>query len=108
MGKYCVIPSTFNSGEEGKFLIKVYIEKFWGSSKQSEVESFSLDYATAGTSPTVHSQSYRRKITVGKKILSRKISSVIKEKITSVRRRLKKSLNFMETLEEEMEIMKRA
>ena len=104
MGKYCVIPSTFNSGEEGKFLIKVYVEKYWGSSKQSKVESFSLDFA-----PSVPSQSYRRKkITIGQKIQCRKIASTVKAKITSVRRKLRKSLHFVETSEEEMDIIRTA
>ena len=105
MGKYCVIPSTFNSGEEGKFLIKVYVEKCWGSSKQSKVESFSLDYAP----PSAPSQSHRiKKNTIGPKILCRKIASNVREKITSVRRKLRKSVDFVETSEEEMEIIRTA
>ena len=110
VGKYCVIPSTFNSGEEAKFLIKVYVEKCWGSSKQSKVESFSLDTLdSAPSDPSVTSQSSRRKkITVGMKIPCRKITSAVKEKVTSFRRKLKKSHNFVETSEEEMDTIKRA
>lgn len=32
-GSYCVIPSTFNSGEEGDFLVRIFVETRWGSSK---------------------------------------------------------------------------
>ena len=109
MGKYCVIPSTFNSGEEGKFLIKVYVEKCWGSSKQSKVESFSLDHAPPGPSPSVPSQSYRRKkITIGQRVRCHKIASTVKEKMTSFRRKLRKSINFVATSEEEIEIIRTA
>ena len=104
VGKYCVIPSTFNSGEEAKFLIKVYVEKCWGSSKQSKVESFSLDFV-----PSVPSQSYRReKITIGQKVRCHKIASTVKEKMTSFRRKLRKSINFVATSEEEIEIIRTA
>ena len=28
-----MIPSTFNSGEEAEFLLRIYVEKTWGSSE---------------------------------------------------------------------------
>ena len=31
-GRYCIIPSTFSAGEEGEFLLRVFIEKNWGTS----------------------------------------------------------------------------
>ena len=31
-GRYCIIPSTFKAGEEGEFLLRVFIEKNWGTS----------------------------------------------------------------------------
>ena len=40
VGKYCTIPSTFNVGEIGEFLIRVFVEKKWGSSEQSPRMSF--------------------------------------------------------------------
>ena len=30
---YCVIPCTFKQGEEGQFLVRVFVEKLWGSSE---------------------------------------------------------------------------
>ena len=30
-GRYCIIPSTFKAGEEGEFLLRVFIEKNWGT-----------------------------------------------------------------------------
>jgi hypothetical protein len=34
-GKYSIMPSTFNRGEEGDFFVRVFVEKNWGSSKQA-------------------------------------------------------------------------
>ena len=34
-GKYIIVPSTFNRGEEGDFFVRVFVEKNWGSSKQT-------------------------------------------------------------------------
>ena len=32
-GRYCVIPCTFKRGEEGQFLLRIFVEKSWGSSE---------------------------------------------------------------------------
>ena len=32
-GRYCIIPCTFKQGEEGNFLLRVFVEKKWGSSQ---------------------------------------------------------------------------
>jgi len=32
-GQYCIIPCTFKQGEEGNFLLRVFVEKKWGSSQ---------------------------------------------------------------------------
>ena len=32
-GRYCVIPCTFKQGEEGQFLLRVFVEKLWGTSE---------------------------------------------------------------------------
>jgi len=29
-GRYCIVPCTFGRGEEGEFLLRVFIEKRWG------------------------------------------------------------------------------
>jgi len=40
-GSYCVIPSTFNSGEEGEFLIRIFVERKWGSSNDGTKQKVS-------------------------------------------------------------------
>ena len=35
-GKYVVIPTTFNRGETGQFLVRLFIEKHWGASRQAD------------------------------------------------------------------------
>ena len=32
-GRYCIIPCTFKQGEESNFLLRVFVEKQWGSSE---------------------------------------------------------------------------
>ena len=39
-GNYCIIPTTFRMGEEGEFLIRTFVEKYWGSSDQGDKQSF--------------------------------------------------------------------
>ena len=31
-GKYAIIPSTFKAGDEGKFLVRLFLTRGWGSS----------------------------------------------------------------------------
>lgn len=38
-GTYCIIPSTFNYGEESEFLVRVFVEKKWGSSRDGTKHS---------------------------------------------------------------------
>ena len=33
-GRYVVIPTTFSRGEEGEFLVRLFLEKYWGQSSQ--------------------------------------------------------------------------
>ena len=40
VGDYCIIPSTYEGGKEGEFIVWVFVEKYWGSSRQSERMSF--------------------------------------------------------------------
>ena len=39
-GNYCVIPTTFSSGEEGEFLLRTFVEKYWRNSKHGSKQSF--------------------------------------------------------------------
>ena len=32
-GRYCIVPSTFESGEEGDFMLRLFVERRWGSSE---------------------------------------------------------------------------
>ena len=32
VGRYCIVPSSFSAGEEAEFLLRVFVEKKWGSS----------------------------------------------------------------------------
>ena len=34
-GRYCIIPSTFDRDEEGHFMLRVYVEKYWGSADKA-------------------------------------------------------------------------
>ena len=33
-GRYVVMPTTFTRGEEGQFLVRLFLEKYWGQSSQ--------------------------------------------------------------------------
>ena len=35
-GDYCVVPTTFNPGEEGQFLVRIFVEKYWERSQQGD------------------------------------------------------------------------
>jgi len=39
-GNYCVIPTTFARGDEGEFLVRTFVEKYWGSSRQGNKQTF--------------------------------------------------------------------
>eukprot|EP00092_Neocalanus_flemingeri_P057334 GFUD01068124.1.p1 GENE.GFUD01068124.1~~GFUD01068124.1.p1 ORF type:complete len:866 (-),score=218.50 GFUD01068124.1:2289-4886(-) len=39
-GNYCVIPTTFSRGDEGEFLLRTFVEKYWGASDQGAKQSF--------------------------------------------------------------------
>merc|ERR1719219_1275524 len=45
-GRYVVIPTTFNRGEEGQFLVRLFLEKYWGQSSQGTRET--VDGAAGG------------------------------------------------------------
>ena len=35
-GRYVVIPTTFNKGEQGRFLVRVFTERHWGATRQAD------------------------------------------------------------------------
>ena len=39
-GNYCVIPTCFSRGDEGDFLVRTFVEKYWGSTEQGAKQSF--------------------------------------------------------------------
>ena len=45
-GKYAIIPSAFNAGDEGEFLVRLFLTRGWGSSSQSECQAVTptMDY----------------------------------------------------------------
>ena len=45
-GRYVVMPTTFNRGEEGQFLVRLFLEKYWGQSSQGTRET--VDGAVGG------------------------------------------------------------
>ena len=38
-GRFCIIPCTFKQGNEGNFLLRVFVEKHWGSSEGGRIHS---------------------------------------------------------------------
>jgi len=47
-GNYCVVPTTFSKGDEGEFLVRTFVEKYWGSSDHGAKQSFRLGGGVAG------------------------------------------------------------
>ena len=49
-GRYCIIPCTFKQGEEGHFLLRVFVEKHWGSSENARGHAVNdaMDSASSG------------------------------------------------------------
>merc|ERR1711879_741685 len=45
-GRYVVIPTTFSRGEEGQFLVRLFLEKYWGQSSQGTRQT--VDGAAGG------------------------------------------------------------
>merc|ERR1719312_1565977 len=38
-GRYCIIPCTFERGNEGEFLLRLFIEKHWGQADGADAQS---------------------------------------------------------------------
>ena len=123
VGKYCVIPSTFNSGEEGEFLIKVFVEKSWGSSDQSDRMAFRLSSMSLNTAHGSVDPSPAPSPTVSPKTSPLPSPRVRPRCATAAgpnlhvpsdtqiptmqRRRQIKSLNFSQSFDEEWEVLNR-
>ena len=45
-GRYVVIPTTFSRAEEGEFLVRLFLEKYWGQSSQGTRQT--VDGAAGG------------------------------------------------------------
>ena len=39
-GRYVVIPTTFNSGEMGQFLVRLFTERYWGDSNHADIHTY--------------------------------------------------------------------
>jgi len=48
-GRYVIIPTTFTRGEEGQFLVRLFLEKYWGQSSQGTRESLDGGGARGGS-----------------------------------------------------------
>lgn len=48
-GRYVIIPTTFSRGEEGQFLVRLFLEKYWGQSSQGTRESVDGGGARGGS-----------------------------------------------------------
>ena len=119
VGKYCVIPSTFNSGEVGEFLIKVFVEKSWGNSDQSQRMSFRLSSKSLNSTrssnpspdpspkispPDSPTPRQRSKTDAGPLQLQVPADT---QKMPNPRRRLVKSLNFSQSVDQDWEVFQR-
>ena len=45
-GRYVVIPTTYRKGDEGQFLLRLFLEKYWGQSSQGTRQT--VDGAAGG------------------------------------------------------------
>ena len=132
VGRYCVIPSTFNSGEEGDFLIKVFVEKNWGLSDQSDRMSFRLSCRSVNSIQDILSSSQGSLFQLNSNPESLNLSPYItppmsppaspelRQRSTTLgntldvpnmnvkpRKRLIKSLTFSQSIDQDCEIFKR-
>ena len=130
VGKFCVIPSTYNSGEVGEFLIRVFVEKSWGSSDKSERMSFRLSSRvrsllihkgskhSPGISPKISPRPSpkshpKSSSSTPMKYVSLNAQHLLvdlpsdNQNMANIRKRLTKSLNFCQSIDEEWEVLQR-
>ena len=118
VGKYCVIPSTFNSGEVGEFLIKVFVEKSWGSSDQSQRMSFRLSSkslnSTRSSNPSPVPSPERSPLPSPPRQRCQTDAGPFQlhvptdtQRMPHPRRRLVKSLNFSQSVDQDWEVFQR-
>ena len=103
-----MIPSTFNSGEEGDFLIKVFVEKHWGDSNESDRMSFRLSSSSinsssinssANPSPDV-TPDIRRRLKTATEARSQNLNAGIR------RKKFTKSFTFSRTVDEDLRVLR--